>query len=115
MRAQGLFLLGLIVLSTAFQSDLFEKHRLHQTHNRNIMEVMVQVEAMIKAGDAFDTIQGMLDNFKNQVNSEQIAHDDLYQRQRGECDSEISFRVAEVTDATNVLRDSTAQLTRCTV
>lgn len=79
------------------------------------MEVMMQVESMIQAGNPFETIQGMLDGFKNQVNAEQIAHDDVHTRQQNECDGEISFRVTEVTDATNVLRDATNQLNRCSI
>ena len=65
---------------------------------------MLQVEASIKAGNPFETVLGLLNKFKDAVNREQLAHDDLYAAQKRECDGEIEFRVREVSDATVVLR-----------
>lgn len=39
---------------------------------------MVQVESAIQAGHPLDTVTGMLNSFKDSVNQEQLAHDDLY-------------------------------------
>jgi len=67
MKVQAILLIALIAVSNTFGDDFFAKHRLV---NRNIMEVMVQIEAEIKAGHPLDTVKGMLDNFKSAVNSE---------------------------------------------
>jgi hypothetical protein len=50
----------------------------------------------LKTGNPLDTVSKMLEDFKTGVNREQLAHDDLYARQKGECDSEIGFRVGQV-------------------
>jgi hypothetical protein len=44
MKVTALLFVGLLCAS-AFNIDLFEKHKLNFQPNRNIMEVMVQVEA----------------------------------------------------------------------
>lgn len=49
-----------------------------------------------------------MDDYKSSVNYEQISHDHLYQGQKGECDSEIKFRQAEVSDADNLLSGNNA-------
>jgi hypothetical protein len=41
-----------------------------------------------------------------------VNHDQIYNIQQSECASENDFRNKEVTDASNVLRDSSAQLAR---
>lgn len=72
------------------------------------------MEAKLAAGSPFDTVNQMLQDFKNSVTSEQIAHDDLYQRQKNECDSEISFRNGQIQEASKILSVATNQLNLCT-
>ncbi|KAM3144544.1 hypothetical protein pb186bvf_003413 [Paramecium bursaria] len=99
--------LVLLISANAFTSDIFAKH---QIPNRNIMEVMVQVEEKLNSGSPFETINNLLAQFKQSVTSEQIAHDDLYGRQKNECDSEIAFRQGQIQDASKILTASTGQL-----
>jgi hypothetical protein len=58
---------AVLLCASAFTTDLFDKYR-GQFTNRNIMEIMVQVENQIKAGTPFDTVNQMLADFKNAVN-----------------------------------------------
>lgn len=68
------------------------------------MNVMVEVEAKIKAGSPVETINNVLGGFKEAVNQEQVAHDEVYAAQRNECESEIAYRQTEVADANDALR-----------
>jgi hypothetical protein len=79
------------------------------------MDVMVQVESALKTNNPLDTVNQMLADFKTAVNSEQMAHDDLYGRQKKECDGEIEFRRKEVGDATKTLAAANQQLNQCSV
>lgn len=69
---------------------------------------MVEVENKLKNGGPLDTINNVLAGFKDAINKEQISHDEVYSAQKVECDSELSFRNSEVSDATNTLRSANA-------
>ncbi|CAD8184855.1 unnamed protein product [Paramecium pentaurelia] len=110
MKSTLSVLLVVLVSVQGFQSDMFSKHHIP---NRNIMEIMMQIEAQLASGGPFDTINTMLQGFRTSVTSEQIAHDDLYARQKNECDSETAFRRGQIQDASKILSASTNQLNLC--
>ena len=82
--------------------------KLDYSKKRSITAVMAEVEAKLKNKSPLDAILNVLRDFRDSVNNEQVSHDEIYNIQVTECESEDSFRKGEVTDASNVLRDSTA-------
>ncbi|CAD8138122.1 unnamed protein product [Paramecium pentaurelia] len=93
----------LVVLALA-NAGMVQKFPLTYGGKRSIMNIMVEVENKIKSHSPLDTIKGVLDNFKSAVAQEQGTHDEVYAAQQAECESEISYRRAEVEDATGTLK-----------
>lgn len=77
------------------------------------MNVMMEVENKLKNKSPLEAILNVLNDYRDAVNQEQVAHDEIHSVQQNECDTENEFRAAQVQDATNVLRDSSAQLRAC--
>ncbi|CAD8080378.1 unnamed protein product [Paramecium primaurelia] len=97
----------LVILAVASATTKFN---LDYSKKRSMTAVMAEVEAKLKNKSPLDAILNVLRDFRDAVNTEQVNHDEIYNIQVTECESEDAFRRAEVTDASNVLRDSTAAL-----
>ena len=72
------------------------------------MNVMMEVENKLKNKSPLDAILAVLNDYRDAVNQEQVSHDEIHGTQERECNTENEFRAAQVQDATNVLRDSSA-------
>lgn len=48
---------------------------------RSFITLLTQIEARMKMGGPFDAISKMLDDFKQVVTEEQVAHDNLFEKQ----------------------------------
>jgi len=77
---------------------------------RSIMNVMVQVEAHLKANGPMDAITRILNEFEQEINAEQLAADQLYERQTAECEDEFAFRLAEIAEAQAAITEATETL-----
>jgi hypothetical protein len=77
---------------------------------RSLVQVMAQIENALKTGGALEIINRTLDNFENEITTEQAAHDELIERSRTECAAEFDFRRREVADAVAALREGQATL-----
>jgi hypothetical protein len=53
---------------------------------------MVEVEAKIKAKSPLEAIYNVLNEFRDAVNFEQVSHDEIYNAEQSECESEKVFR-----------------------
>ncbi|CAK78595.1 unnamed protein product (macronuclear) [Paramecium tetraurelia] len=93
----------LVVLALA-NAGMVQKFPLTYGGKRSLMNIMVEVENKIKSHSPLDTIKGVLDNFKSAVAQEQGTHDEVYTAQLAECESEISYRRAEVEDSVGTLK-----------
>lgn len=111
MRAIVVLLIALVGSKALYTN----KYQMDYSERRNIMQIMTEVESKLKSGHASETVNGVLDGFKDAVNQEQAIHDEVYQKQKNECDSEIGYRKTEVEDATNTLRDANLQIRGCTM
>ncbi|CAD8186860.1 unnamed protein product [Paramecium pentaurelia] len=97
----------LVILAVA---NATSKFNLDYTKKRSISAVLAEVEAKLKNKSPLEAILNVLRDFRDAVSTEQVKHDEIYGIQQVECASENEFRSAEVQDASNVLRDSTAAL-----
>ena len=100
----------LVVLLVIANAGVFQKYPIQYGGKRSIMNIMMEVENKIKSKSPLDTIKGVLDQFKGAVSDEQNTHDEVYGAQKTECDSEISYRSNEVTDATNTIKTASGIL-----
>ncbi|CAD8065075.1 unnamed protein product [Paramecium primaurelia] len=103
----------LVVLLLSVASAATFKNKLDYSKKRSITSVMAEVESKISTKAPLDAILNVLRDFRDSVNFEQVNHDEIYQIQVRECESEDEFRSKEVQDAKNILRDSSAQLNVC--
>ncbi|CAD8090573.1 unnamed protein product [Paramecium sonneborni] len=94
---------GLLAIIVLTQAGFVQKYPLNYSNKRNIMSIMTEVESKIQARNPLDTIKGILNSFKSEVASEQATHDEVYNAQKAECDSEIDYRSKEVQDANSIL------------
>ncbi|CAD8181246.1 unnamed protein product [Paramecium pentaurelia] len=101
-------ILCLLVMLTVASAT--KKFNLDYSKKRSITAVLAEVEAKLKNKSPLEAILNILRDFRDAVNTEQVQHDEIYNVQQVECSSENEFRSAEVQDASNVLRDSTAAL-----
>jgi hypothetical protein len=76
--------------------------------NRNIVNVMTQIESMMKSGGPIEMVHEVLSEFENEITAEQAAHDGLNEQATTECEKETDFRRREVNDAVATLREATA-------
>ncbi|CAD8204697.1 unnamed protein product [Paramecium octaurelia] len=104
----------LVVLAIS-NATMMSKHPLQYGGKRSIMNIMVEVENKIKAHSPLDSIKGVLNSFKSAVAEEQSGHDDVYNAQKTECDSEIAYRRAEVEDANGTLKIANGILKTATI
>lgn len=77
------------------------------------MNVMAQIESTIKAGGPMDAITNILNQFEQEIQDEQVAHQELYDRQTEECDSEIKFRQGEIREANDAIHEAANTLDSC--
>ncbi|KAM3131060.1 hypothetical protein pb186bvf_016872 [Paramecium bursaria] len=110
---RSLVICAILLLATANAASLTQKYPFNYSKKRSIMAVMMEVEAKLKSKSPLDAILNVLNDFRDAVNTEQVNHDEIYNVQQTECASEHEFRSKQVTDASNVLRDSSAQLSSC--
>lgn len=68
----------------------------------------------MKSGGPLEAILKLLDNFRTTVTEEQVAHDNLHEKQTKECESEFEFRRKEVSDAEAAVRAAQETLDGCT-
>jgi hypothetical protein len=54
-----------------------------------------------------------LEDYEEQIRTEQANHDALYERQTVECEDEAAYRAQEVKEATSSLADGKSQLSSC--
>jgi hypothetical protein len=80
---------------------------------RNIVSVLTQIEAQIKAGGPLEIINDTLDNFVNEITGEQASHDELHAQSEAACDDEFVFRRREVNDANSALKEGSQTLSGC--
>jgi chromosome segregation ATPase len=80
---------------------------------RNMVNVLTQVEAMMTSGGPIEMVHDVLNEFENEITSEQSAHDGLNEQASTECEREADFRRREVNDATATLREATATYEGC--
>ncbi|CAD8099022.1 unnamed protein product [Paramecium primaurelia] len=104
----------LVVLAIS-NASMMSKYPLQYGGKRSIMNIMVEVENKIKTHSPLDSIKGVLNSFKSAVAEEQNGHDDVYNAQKVECDSEISYRRAEVEDANGTLKIANGILKTATI
>ncbi|KAM3130658.1 hypothetical protein pb186bvf_017250 [Paramecium bursaria] len=88
--------------------------KLDYSSRRSISTVMATIESKLASKSPLDAIIRVLNEFRDAINLEQISHDEIYDVQQKECSSEHEFRQKEITQNSNVLRDSSAQLKACT-
>jgi ABC-type microcin C transport system permease subunit YejB len=77
------------------------------------MSVLSQVEAKLKAGGPVEQVIRLLEEYEEQIRTEQANHDALYERQTVECEDEAAYRAQEVKEATSALADGRSQLSSC--
>jgi hypothetical protein len=77
------------------------------------MDVMIEVENKMKAGNPLVALEGPIQAFRDAVNQEQIHHDQIWGAQHDICEQEGAFREKEITEQSNILRDSTNALDSC--
>jgi len=110
MKVIALLLIALISVNCV---SLTQKYPFDYSKTRSIMNVMMEVENKLKNKSPLEAILNVLNDYRDAVNQEQVAHDEIHSTQERECNTENEFRAAQVQDATNVLRDSSAQLRAC--
>ncbi|KAM3144936.1 hypothetical protein pb186bvf_002941 [Paramecium bursaria] len=96
--------IALLVVLAVANASLASKYPLQYGGKRSIMNIMMEVENKLKSGGPLETVNGVLNGFKNAVGQEQAQHDEVYQLQAAECASEITYRSGEVQEASNILR-----------
>jgi len=71
------FALCLIALVCANGLQMYEKYPglVNFGKKRSIMNVMAQVEEQLKANGPLDAITRVLDEYKEEIHAEQLAHD----------------------------------------
>ncbi|CAD8066355.1 unnamed protein product [Paramecium sonneborni] len=87
--------------------------KLNYSKQRSMAAVLAEVESKMETNSPLDAVLNVLKQFRDAVNVEQVNHDQIYNIEYSECDSEFEFRNKEVEEASNVVRDSTAQLNIC--
>ncbi|KAM3144934.1 hypothetical protein pb186bvf_002939 [Paramecium bursaria] len=102
--------IALLVVLAVANASLTSKYPLQYGGKRSIMNIMMEVEAKLKSGGPLETVNGVLNGFKNAVGQEQAQHDEVYQLQAAECASEITYRSSEVQEAQNILRGASGIL-----
>ncbi|CAD8071784.1 unnamed protein product [Paramecium primaurelia] len=107
MKIFALLLILVIVSGTNHQQ------RLNYTKQRSITSVMAEVEMKIKSHSPLDAVLNILTLFRDSVNEEQVKHDQIFNVELNECQSEYDFRNAEIQNSKNTFRDSNAQLKAC--
>ncbi|CAD8173819.1 unnamed protein product [Paramecium pentaurelia] len=105
--------LVLFVLTLASSTSISPYTKLNYSKQRSMTAVFAEVESKLQTNSPLDAVLNVLKQFKEAVNEEQVNHDQIYDIEYNECDSEFEFRNKEVEDASNVVRDSTAQLNIC--
>ena len=110
MKVIALLLIALISVNCV---SLTQKYPFDYSKTRSIMNVMMEVENKLKNKSPLEAILNVLNDYRDAVNQEQVSHDEIHSTQERERNSENEFRAAQVQDATNVLRDSSAQLRAC--
>jgi hypothetical protein len=108
IKMKAILLIALVLCASATS---FKKIAQFNTKSeRSLVQVMTQIESAIKNGGALEIITKTLDNFENELTSEQANHDGLIERSRTQCADEFDFRRREVADATAALREGQATL-----
>jgi len=110
MKAIVALLLVVALVSASYTS----RYPLDFSKKRSIMAVMMEVESHLKAGGPVETIGLVLQGFKDAVNAEQVAHDEVYGAQKAECDAEVAYRTTEVGDANDTLRQANKAIATAT-
>lgn len=80
---------------------------------RSFVALLTQIEAKLKMGGPLDAITKMLDEFKQTITEEQVAHDNLYEKQKKACDEELEFRGKEISEAEGARRSAKETLDGC--
>ncbi|CAD8154258.1 unnamed protein product [Paramecium pentaurelia] len=103
----------LIAITLVSATSISPYSKLNYSKQRSMTAVLAEVESKIQANSPLDAVLNVLKQFKEAVNVEQVNHDQIFNIEYSECDSEFEFRNKEVEDASNIVRDSTSQLNVC--
>ena len=103
----------IVLIATSHATSLFDKYPLNFSSKRSIMTLLTQVEAKMKSGGPLDAVTRLLNDFVTEVTSEQAQHDQLYEQQKSECDSETSYRVTEIASANSAIQEAQETLDGC--
>lgn len=107
-----LFLL-ILLLNSSISMSLFHKYPLNYSSKRNLFKVLSEVRSKIESGGALSSVLQLLTDLKTEVQNEQSSHDSVAKEQQFQCETELSFRAKEISDANTALSSANSQLTSC--